>query len=84
MLNRRQRIFSRSGAQSNGHKTYGIGVPWEIAELVPGDTEFHAELVSSGILLRPVCDPAPVVPDDLPEWCARRNGAAIPNLGRDR
>jgi hypothetical protein len=82
MLTRRQRIFPRSGAQSNGHKTYAIGVPWEIAELVPDDAEFHAELVSSGILLRPVRDPAPVVPDDLPAWCARHNGDASPKEQR--
>lgn len=52
-VSRPLRILTRSGAQIHGHKTYMIGVPWQVAEALPDGIEFDAELTGEGLLFRP-------------------------------
>jgi hypothetical protein len=62
------RIQPRTGTQTNGHKTYFLGVPWQIAEAVPGDILFEVELTDEGILFRPVTKVDAPLPEKLPAW----------------
>lgn len=65
---RPQRVLKRSGKQATGHATYGIGIPWQIAEVLPDGLEFAPELVDDGILFRPRF-PEPEAPlVDPPAW----------------
>jgi hypothetical protein len=66
---KRQRLRARTGAQSTGHKTYQIGVPWQIAEVLPDHLEYEAELTDVGLLFRPVLTRRP---QSLPAWATGR------------
>lgn len=45
------RVRPRTGEQSNGHQTYFIGVPWQIAEAIPSDQKFVPEVdLTTGVL----------------------------------
>jgi hypothetical protein len=52
-------LRTRTGAQSNGHQSHWIGVPWQIAEAVPGGMEFVPWLDPEG---RIVFEPAAEAP----------------------
>lgn len=67
MIARLQRVHKRSGRQAGGHCTYAIGLPHEIAEIIPEGTAFVVELTEAGVLFRPTVE-ATEIPNPLPEW----------------
>jgi hypothetical protein len=61
---RKQSCAGKKGFPSakKRYSTYSVGIPHEIAELIPEDTRFEPELVEEGVLLRRVKVTA------LPSW----------------
>jgi hypothetical protein len=53
------RVRPRTGEQSNGHQTYFIGVPWQIAEAIPGEQKFVPDVdFTTGVLtFTPTAEP---------------------------
>jgi hypothetical protein len=72
---RSYRVTQAAGVQSHGHKSYKLGLPWQIAESIPAGTEFTAHLTEEGVLYRPVLieDTQPV---EVPSWIARVGGSS--------
>jgi hypothetical protein len=53
------RVRPRTGEQSNGHQTYHIGVPWQIAEAIPSEQKFipGVDFTTNVLTFTPTAEP---------------------------
>lgn len=63
------RLRKHRVGSENQYDAYTIGVPNEIAKVIPDDVRFMPELTSEGILYRAISPKDKS--DELPEWASR-------------